>query len=52
MSLIEDIMATKLTPTEKIRLSRKIRKIREDHPEYSDKRVLAVAYSYVKKGRK
>jgi hypothetical protein len=45
-------MATRLTPTQKLKLSRKIKKIREDHPEYSDKKVLAVAYSYVKKGRK
>jgi len=45
-------MSTKLTPTEKLKLSRKIKKIKKDHPEYSDKKVLAVAYGYVKKGRK
>lgn len=45
-------MATRLTPAQKLKLSRKIKEIRKDHPEYSDQQVLAVAYSYVKKGRK
>ena len=44
---------TKLTPAQRLKLSLKIKKIKKDHPEYDDKKVLAVAYKMVKeKGRR
>ncbi len=42
-------MATRLTPAQKLKLSRMIKRVRKDHPDYSDTRVLQEAWSMVKK---